>query len=124
MNTTLILVAIISVMANVIQIFVNKKSSDIKNLQNRIDLMDKVQEQQTKVYESESNRRNNEITSLRNKTESQDILISNLQLIVAKLIGAGCHVDNCAKRDPYTIEEISKITKTKNHEENNTKHKK
>lgn len=124
MNTTLILVAIISVTANVIQIFMNKKSSDIKNLQNRIDLMDKVQEQQTKVYDSESKRQNDKITSLQNKIESQDILISNLQLIVTKLIGAGCHIDNCAKRNPYTIEEISKITKTKKHEESNTKHNK
>ena len=131
MNITLILVAIISVMANIIQFFLNKKSNDIKNLQNRIDLMDKVQEQQTKVYDSESKRQNDKIISLQNKIENQDKLlkqnadeIMNLRRLVTKLIGDGCHINNCENRAPYTVDEISEMTKNRENEKTSIKHNK
>ncbi len=114
----LIIVTIVSILGNLVQFFLNKKSKDIKNLRDRIELMDSVQDKQTKYYEKEMQHQNDKIKELQKKIESQaDMLKQNgeeilrLQRIVQKLIGNGCHLEDCPNRSPYTVEELNEMTK-------------
>lgn len=49
-----------------------------------------------------------------------------MQGSIAKLIGNGCHVENCVERKAYTLEEINEVTKSKKkkNEKTNTRIKK
>ena len=122
---TLAIVTTISIFGNVVQFLLNKKSNDIKNLKDRIELMDSVQGKQTKYYEKEMEHQNDKIKELQKKIESQAQMlrqngteILRLQRIVNKLIGEGCHLEDCPNRSPYTIEEINNLTKKINNETN------
>lgn len=115
---TLAIVTTISIFGNVVQFLLNKKSNDIKNLKDRIELMDSVQGKQTKYYEKEMEHQNDKIKELQKKIESQAQMlrqngeeILRLQRMVNKLIGNGCHLDDCPNRSPYTVEEINEMTK-------------
>lgn len=115
---TLAIVTTISILGNVVQFLLNKKSNDIKNLKDRIELMDSVQGKQTKYYEKEMEHQNDKIKELQKKIESQAQMlrqngeeILRLQRMVNKLIGNGCHLDDCPNRSPYTVEEINEMTK-------------
>lgn len=122
---TLAIVTTISIFGNVVQFLLNKKSNDIKNLKDRIELMDSVQGKQTKYYEKEMEHQNDKIKELQKKIESQAQMlrqngeeILRLQRMVNKLIGEGCHLEDCPNRSPYTIEEINNLTKKINNETN------
>jgi len=115
---TLAIVSTISILGNVIQFLLNKKSNDIKNLKDRIELMDSVQGKQTKYYEKEMEHQNDKIKELQKKIENQAQMlrqngeeILRLQRMVNKLIGDGCHLEDCPNRAPYSIEEINTMTK-------------
>src|SRR5574344_1717658 len=122
---TLAIVTTISIFGNVVQFLLNKKSNDIKNLKDRIELMDSVQGKQTKYYEKEMEHQNDKKKELQKKIESQAQMlrqngeeILRLQRMVNKLIGEGCHLEDCPNRSPYTIEEINNLTKKINNETN------
>jgi cell division septum initiation protein DivIVA len=87
--------------------------------------MDSVQGKQTKYYEKEMEHQNDKIKELQKKIESQAQMlrqngeeILRLQRMVNKLIGEGCHLEDCPNRSPYTIEEINNLTKKINNETN------
>lgn len=117
---TAIIIAIISLMGNVMQFIFNKKSSDIKTINDQVKLLGKLQEEQTKAYEREKNLQDKELEGLRKKLDEQDRQIKadgeeiqKLQCMVSRLIGQGCHLDNCPNRSPYTVDEINEMTKKK-----------
>ena len=113
-----VIVALISIGGNVIQFFLNKKSSDIKILNERVAALDKLQDVQNRTYEQVTKAQDEELGSLRKKIDEQaEMLNSNkeeiqeLNRLVTKLIGEGCHIGDCPSRIGYTIEEINKFTK-------------
>ena len=63
----IIAVAIISILGNIIQYLLNKKSNDIKNLRERINLMDSIQDKQTKIYGKDIENQNDKIKELQIK---------------------------------------------------------
>ena len=116
--TSIIAALSLSLLGNVLQFILNKKSNDIKTLKDRIELIDSVQDKQTKYYEKEMKYQNDKIVGLQKNVDNQaDTLkrngeeIARLQRLIGKLIGNGCHLDDCPNRSPYTVEEINEITK-------------
>lgn len=130
MNMTAIIVALVSIMGNVIQFLLNKKSSDIKTLNEQVKLLGELQEKQSEAYQREMEEQDKEIKELRSiVNEQKSDLDANkeemlrLQCLVNRLIGQGCHlVDRCPDRSPYTVDEINEMTNkksNKNEQRNN-----
>ena len=125
-TSTAIIIALVSILGNIIQYFLNKKSSDMSTLNNQVKLLGKLQEEQSKAYERNKKIQQNEIERLKKQVDKQNkILESNkneiieLQISLNQLIGNGCHVVNCERREPYSMTEINKITKLDNNEKDN-----
>ena len=117
-TTAAIMVAVISILGNIIQYFLNKKSSDMSNLNEQVKLLSRLQKEQSAAYERNKKTQQNEIERLKKQVEKQNkVLESNkkeineLQTKLNQLIGNGCHVINCKSREPYSMEEINSITK-------------
>ena len=49
--------------------------------------------------------------------KEQNNKIEDLQRLVNRLIGNGCHLDDCPNRSPYTVEEINEMIKKKHKNE-------
>ena len=123
-SLAIIIVATLSILGNIIQYLLNKKSNDIKNLRERINLMDSIQDKQTKIYGKDIENQNGKIKELQIKLGNQDIMLKQnkeeiirLEKIVNKLIGDGCHEKECPNRSPYTIDELNEMTKKNNKNE-------
>lgn len=122
MNMTAIIVALVSIMGNVVQFLLNKKSSDIKTLNEQVKLLGDLQKKQSVAYQLEMEQQDKEIKELRgivnaqkNDLDANKEEILRLQCLVSKLIGQGCHkVDSCPERSPYTVDEINDMTNKKN----------
>ena len=128
----IIAVAIISILGNIIQYLMNKKYNDIKDLDQQVALLSNLQKEQSISYENAKKMQENKIKDLEqkikdqdNKMKEQNLKIEDLQRLVGKLIGDGCHLNDCPNRSPYTIEEINEMTKGNNkNEKNNNRNKK
>ena len=123
-SLAIIIVATLSILGNIIQYLLNKKSNDIKNLRERINLMDSIQDKQTKIYGKDIENQNGKIKELQIKLGNQDIMLKQnkeeiirLEKIVNNLIRHGCHEDECPNRSPYTTEELNEMTKKNNKNE-------
>lgn len=117
-SIAVIIVAIISIFGNVIQYLLNKKSNDIGNLVKQVELLSKLQDEQTKAYEREKKLQENDMVGLRKQVDEQDEKLKDnkdeilrLQRMISRLIGNGCHLQDCPNRSPYTVEEINEMTK-------------
>lgn len=128
----IIAVAIISILGNIIQYLMNKKYNDIKDLDQQVALLSNLQKEQSISYENAKKMQENKIKDLEqkikdqdNKMKEQNLKIEDLQRLVSRLIGNGCHLNDCPNRSPYTIEEINEMTKGNNkNEKNNNRNKK
>lgn len=128
----IIAVAIISILGNIIQYLMNKKYNDIKDLDQQVALLSNLQKEQSISYENAKKMQENKIKDLEQKIKDQDnkmkeqsLKIEDLQRLVSRLIGNGCHLNDCPNRSPYTIEEINEMTKGNNkNEKNNNRNKK
>ena len=125
-TTAAIMVAVISILGNIIQYLLNKKSSDMSNLNEQVKLLSRLQKEQSAAYERNKKTQQNEIERLKKQVEKQNkVLESNkkeineLQTKLNQLIGNGCHVVNCERREPYSMTEINEITKLDNNEKDN-----
>ena len=119
-SITAIIVAVISLMGNLMQYIMNKKSSDVKTLNHELEYIKSVLKTQAEAYKIEQNLQEKKIKTLETKVASQgntlkeyEDKITLLQGSIAKLIGNGCHVEHCGERKPYTLEEINEVTKSK-----------
>jgi len=122
----MICVSIISIMGNIIQFFMNKKSTDVKNLNLELGYIKGVLKAQGEAYDIEKKIQENQISKLQNQIDDQKKILNynkeeivKLQRIVNRLIGDGCHNGNCPQRSPYTTEEINEITKNRKNGKNN-----
>ena len=120
-SIAIIIVALIGLGGNLIQYLLHKKTNDMESLSKQVDLLSKLQREQSEVYESTNKLQENKIDGLEKKVKEQDDKIKdyedkfeNLQRLVNRLIGNGCHSEDCPNRSPYTVEEINEMTK-KNH---------
>ncbi len=127
-SLAIVLVAIISILGNIVQYLLNRKSNDIKNLKDRIELMDDVQDKQTKYYQTEIGYQNDRIKELQEKLDKQaEMLKANaeeivrLQQMVNKLIGDSCHLEFCPNRSPYTTDELNEMTNKRKRNEKTSK---
>lgn len=117
-SIAIIAVAVISIFGNVIQFLLNKKANDIKSLDQQVALLSKLQKEQSFIYENANKLQENKIEGLELKVEEQEVKIKDynkklieLQRIISRLIGNGCHLEDCPNRSPYTVEEINEMTK-------------
>lgn len=118
---TAIAVAIISIIGNFIQFYMNKRTYDVRNLNQELDYIKGVLKTQGDAYKIEKDFQENKIKELGDKVAAQEKTLNankeeilKLQRIVSRLIGNGCHIENCPSRSPYTFEEIQEITKNQN----------
>ncbi len=118
-SITAIIVAVISLMGNLMQYIMNKKNSDVQTLNHELEYIKSVLKTQAEAYKIEQNLQEKKIKTLETKVASQgntlkeyEDKITLMQGSIAKLIGNGCHTDNCAQRKPYTLEEINEVTKS------------
>lgn len=115
---TAIIIAIISLMGNVFQFLLNKKSSDSKYMNSQLEYIKGVLKTQGDAYAVEKQLHEKQMRELEEKVKEQDKMLKNnkeeiakLQRMVNRLIGSGCHIDDCPQRSPYTVEEINEMTK-------------
>ena len=120
-SMAIIIVALIGIGGNLIQYLLHKKSNDMESLIKQVDLLSKLQKEQSIAYQNASKLQENKIGGLEKKVKGQDgqikeqnNKIEDLQRLINRLIGNGCHLDDCPNRSPYTVEEINEMTK-KNH---------
>lgn len=121
---TAIIIAIISLMGNVFQFLLNKKNSDSKYMNSQLEYIKGVLKTQGDAYAVEKQLHEKQMSELEEKVKEQDKMLRNnkeeiakLQRMVNRLIGNGCHVEDCPQRSPYTVEEINEMTKkNKNNE--------
>lgn len=123
-SITAIIVAVISLMGNLMQYIMNKKNSDVQTLNHELEYIKSVLKTQAEAYKIEQDLQEKKIKTLETKVASQgntlkeyEDKITLMQGSIAKLIGNGCHTENCAQRKPYTLEEINEVTKSKNKNE-------
>lgn len=129
---TAIIIAIISLMGNVFQFLLNKKSSDSKYMNSQLEYIKGVLKTQGDAYAVEKQLHEKQMRELEEKVKEQDKMLKNnkeeiakLQRMVNRLIGNGCHIDDCPQRSPYTVEEINEMTKNnKKNEKNISRNKK
>lgn len=117
-SIAIIIVALIGLGGNLIQYLLHKKTNDMESLSKQVDLLSKLQREQSEAYESTNKLQENKIDGLEKKVREQDDNIKdyedkfeNLQRLVNRLIGNGCHLEDCPNRSPYTVEEINEMTK-------------
>ena len=115
---TAIIIAIISLMGNVFQFLLNKKNSDSKYMNSQLEYIKGVLKTQGDAYAVEKQLHEKQMRELEEKVKEQDKMlksnkeeIAKLQRMVNRLIGNGCHIDDCPQRSPYTVEEINEMTK-------------
>ena len=129
---TAIIIAIISLMGNVFQFLLNKKNSDSKYMNLQLEYIKGVLKTQGDAYAVEKQLHEKQMRELEEKVKEQDKMLKNnkeeiakLQRMVNRLIGNGCHIDDCPQRSPYTVEEINEMTKNnKKNEKDNSRNKK
>ena len=129
---TAIIIAIISLMGNVFQYLLNKKNSDSKYMNSQLEYIKGVLKPQGDAYAVEKQLHEKQMRELEEKVKEQDKMlksnkeeIAKLQRMVNRLIGNGCHIDDCPQRSPYTVEEINEMTKNnKKNEKDNSRNKK
>lgn len=102
----------------------NKKDSDVKALNHELEYIKSVLKTQGEAYKIEQDLQEKKIKTLETEVAYQGNMLKEyedkitlMQGSIAKLIGNGCHTDNCAQRKPYTLEEINEVTKSKNKNE-------
>ena len=77
-TTAAIMVAVISILGNIIQYLLNKKSSDMSNLNEQVKLLSRLQKEQSAAYERNKKTQQNEIERLKKQVEKQNkVLESN-----------------------------------------------
>ena len=124
--------AIIVAIIPLIIYLMNKKGSDLKTLNNELEYIKSVLKTQGEAYKTEQDLQEKKIKTLETKVAYQGSMLEEyeekiilMQGSIAKLIGNGCHVENCGERKPYTLEEINEVTKSKKkNEKTNTRIKK
>ena len=124
--------AIIVAIIPLIIYLMNKKGSDLKTLNNELEYIKSVLKTQGDAYKTEQDLQEKKIKTLETKVAYQGSMLEEyeekiilMQGSIAKLIGNGCHVENCGERKPYTLEEINEVTKSKKkNEKTNTRIKK
>ena len=124
--------AIIVAIIPLIIYLMNKKGSDLKTLNNELEYIKSVLKTQGEAYKTEQELQEKKIKTLETKVAYQGSMLEEyeekiilMQGSIAKLIGNGCHVENCVERKAYTLEEINEVTKSKNkNEKTNSKIKK
>lgn len=125
MEFTSIIIAIISVMGNIMQFLLNKKSTDTRNMKSQLDYINGVLKTQGEAYKAEKKLHEKQMGDLQDVVSEQGKTLKNnneeilkLRRMVAKLFGKSCHIDDCVNRSPYTIEEINEMTKNNNNKQN------
>ena len=113
-SMAIIIVALIGIGGNLIQYLLHKKSNDMESLIKQVDLLSKLQKEQSIAYQNASKLQENKIGGLEKKVKEQDgqikeqnNKIEDLQRLINRLIGNGCHLDDCPNRSPYTVEDLS-----------------
>lgn len=109
-----VIVAIVSIIGNILQFLLGKKSVDIDNLQKQLDLTIKLYEERGRVSDAALKARGVEITRLNDKMKEQDKLIQDntfeierMRKIITRMIGDGCHRTECKRRIAYSPDEIN-----------------
>lgn len=118
-SIVLIAVAIISILGNIIQFFLNKKSKEICDLKNEFELIKQMQKEKSEQMVIALQERDKTIEKLTEKVQRQESELKNLRQLFTKMLADGCHNFDCTGRQPYTVEEINKMTNNKKNEKNN-----